>query len=219
MIPGYTNIGAWSPFTNIGAYQNPRLCNLVYRGQDGNIDYTDHVAVMSPSDSQVTIPSQALPANTRWHYVRRQVSDCALESVDSPICEVVIDSAGDMIPATPNPPLDLTIEQLSGGKLKLRWRYTKLAEEVEPTGFNIYMDSGSGFNFASSTATVSYDLGGLAEFSWTSGALTNGQLYRFCVRSYRTAGGETQNTDFVAALADSVGPAAITGLRATFQEI
>jgi hypothetical protein len=203
----------------MGVWQPSRLCHRIYRGQDGNINYDNIVAVMSLAASQVTIPNQALPANTIWHYIRRQVSDCALESDDSPACEVVIDSAGDMIGSTPNPPLDLTIEQLAGAKLKLRWRYTQLAEEITPTGFNIYMDSGSGFNFDTPTATVSYGLGSTGEFEWTSGALTNGQLYRFCVRSYRSGAGETQNTDFVAALADSVGPDAITGLRATWQEV
>ena len=193
-------------------------CHTVYRGQDGNIDYETIQAVMALGASQVSMPNQALPADTRWHYIRRQVSGCGLESDDSPVCEVVIDSSGDMISDTPNPPLDLTIEQLSGGKLKLRWRYTRLAEEIAPTGFNIYMDSGSGFNFDTPTATVPYGLGGMGEFEWISGALTHGLLYRFCIRSYRTGGGETRNTDFVAALADSVGPDAITGLRATWQE-
>jgi len=193
-------------------------CHRIYRGQDGNLDYDNLVAVMDLTDSQISIPDQVLPANTTWHYIRRQASGCGLESDDSPICEVVIDSAGDMIGDTPNPPLDLAIEQLSGGKLRLRWRYTRLAEEIAPTGFNIYMDSGSGFNFETPTATMSYGIGGSGEFQWTSDALVHGQLYRFCVQSYRTGAGETQNTDFVAARADSVGPDAITGLRATWQE-
>lgn len=217
MIFGHSNIGVWSPFVSIGIWQPSRLCHRVYRGQDGHIDYDNIIAIMNLADSQISIPEQALPANTIWHYIRRQVSGCALESDDSPICKVIIDSAGNMIGSTPNPPLDLTIEQLSGGKLKLRWRYTRIEEEIVPTGFNIYMDSGSGFNWETPTATVSYSA--INEFAWTSGALTHGQLYRFCVRSYRTGAGETQNTGFVAALADSVGPEAITGLRATWQEV
>jgi len=216
---GYTNIGLWSAFTNIGMWQSPRMCHSVYRGQDGNMDYNEPVAVMNLADTQVSIPGQDLPANTIWHYIRRQVSGCGLESGDSPACVVEIDSNGDMIGLTPNPPLSLTAEGLSGGRLKLRWRYTRLSEEVTPTGFKIYMDSGSGFDFNNPTATVSYGLGGTGEFKWTSNALTHGKLYRFCVRSYRTSEGETQNTDFVSAVADSVGPDAITGLRATWEEI
>ena len=191
----------------------------VYRGQDGNIDYASPVAEMGLDESQVSISNQSLPAKTIWHYIRRQVSGCGLESLDSSACVVVIDANGDMIGNTPNPPLSARIEKLAGGKLKLRWHYTKIQEEIAPTGFNIYMDSGAGFDFNTPTATVLYARGGDGEFSWTSDPLTHGQVYRFCVRSYRTGAGESGNTNFVAAAADSVGPAAITGLRTSWEEI
>jgi hypothetical protein len=175
---------------------------------------------MNLNAQQISIPDQDLPADTIWHYVRRQVSNCGLEGPASPACVVRIDSAGDMIGNCPNPPLQLTIERLAGAKLKLRWRYTPMSEEAKPAGFRIYMDSGSGFDFGSPTATVQYGLGGTGEFSWTSDALTDGQLYKFCVRSYRTSpDAESQNTDYVSAVADSQGPAAITGLQAAWEEI
>jgi len=194
-------------------------CHTVYRGQDGNMDYDTVQAVMELADTQVSMSIQNLPANTIWQYNRRQTSGCGLESEDSPACIIVIDSNGDMIGSTPNAPVSLTIEKLSGGRLKLRWRYIRLAEEIAPTGFNIYMDSGSGFNFSSPDATVQYGSGGFGEFDWTSDPLVHGQLYRFVVRSYRTGVGESQNTDHVAAAADSVGPDAITDLRASWEEI
>lgn len=193
-------------------------CHTVYRGQDGNIDYDKIQAVMNLNDSQISIANQNLPANTIWHYIRRQVSDCGLESEDSPACVVVVDSTGAMIGKTPNQPLNLTIEKLSNARLNLRWRYSKLGEEVTPTGFKIYMDSGSGFNFASPDATVLYSRGDGVEFRWTSDPLTHGQLYRFCVRTYRDTEGESQNVNYVAARADSEGPDAITGLRTSWQE-
>lgn len=193
----------------------------VYRGQDGNMDYENCVAVMDLDDSQVSILEQELPPDTIWHFIRRQVSECGLESEDSPACAVAIDSAGDMVGNVPNPPLDLIIQGLSEGRFKLRWRYTPIAEEVPPTGFKVYMDSGEGFDFNAPIATVPYNLGGFGEFAWTSDPLTNGQLYRFCVRSYQTGPPitESQNTNFVAAVADSVGPDAITGLRTSWKEI
>ena len=194
-------------------------CHTVYRGQDGNIDYATICAVMELADSQVTIPNQDLPANTIWHYLRRQVSDCGLESDDSPLCVVVIDSNGDTIGDTPNPPHNLTIEKLAGAKLKLRWRYTRISEEIVPTGFHIYMDSGSGFDFGSPDAAVSFNRGRNGEFEWTSGSLNNGQTYKFVVRSYRTDEGESQNTNYAWAVADSQGPDAITNLQASWQEV
>lgn len=193
-------------------------CHTVYRGQDGNLDYDSVVAVMELDDNQVAIANQDLPADTIWHFIRRQVSDCGLESADSPVCVIAIDSTGDMRPEIPNPPLQLTVKQLVGGKLQLQWRYTKIGEEVTPTGFKIYMDSGSGFDFNTPEATVSYG-GAIFTFSWTSDALTHGQAYCFCVRSYREGAGETQNTNYVTAKADSEGPDAITDLRASWEEV
>jgi len=193
---------------------------VLYRGQDGNIDYNSIVAEMGGDDSQVSITNQALPPNTIWHYIRRRVSLCGKESPDSPPCIVAIDSTGEMMGNTPNQPKDLTAERISGGKIKLRWRYTRISEQVAPTGFKIYIDSGGGFNFGSPDAIVAYGIGGIAnEFSWTSEPLTHGQIYRFCVRSYKTGQGESQNTDFVSAVADSIGPDAITGLLASYKEI
>lgn len=201
-------------------------CHTVYSGQDGNIDYDELLAVMDLDDTQVSIAHQNLPPNTIWEYIRRQVSGCGMESDDSPGCIVAIDADGDMIGKAPNKPLSVTVEVLSGGRLKLRWRYTVLNEEVAPTGFKIYMDSGSGFDFDTPQATVLYrsrGTGGLewrgGEFAWASGALSHGQLYKFIVRSYRDGEGESQNTDFVAAVADSVGPSAITNIRATWEDV
>lgn len=168
-------------------WMRPSGCHTVYRGQDGNIDYDNIQAVMSLGDSQVSIPGQGLPVSTIWHYIRRQISGCGLESGDSRACVLIINSEGEMIGNAPNPPLNLIAERLSGGRIRLRWRYTRIAEEISPTGFNIYMDSGSGFDFSSPDATIAYGIGGINnEFSWTSGALTHGQIYRFCVRSHRT---------------------------------
>jgi len=191
--------------------------HTVYRGQDGVFDYDNIQAVMNVSASSVTIPGQGLPANTIWHYIRRQVSHCGLESEDSSPCIVQIDSAGDMIGNTPNPPLNLEIEQLADAKLKLRWRYTRVDEEIAPTGFKIYMDSGEGFDFETPEDTVVYRH--TPEYSWTSDELIDGQLCKFCVRSYRTDAGESQNTNYVSARADSLGPDAITGLSTDWEEI
>lgn len=194
-------------------------CHTVYRGQDGNLDYDKIQAVMNVDQSQVSIGNQDLPPNTIWHYVRRQVSGCGLESPDSLPCIVLIDPAGDMIGNAPNPPVDLTLEGLSNGRFRLRWHYTKSEEEITPTGFNIYMDSGTGFDFNTPEDTVSYGFGGTGEFEWTSDPLTDGQVYRFCVRSYKTGAGETQNTNYVSGIADAIGPDAITGLRASWEEM
>jgi len=198
-------------------------CHTIYRGQDGNMNYNDVQAVMELADSQIAISNQDLPVNTNWRYIRRQVSYCGLESADSPVCDVKIDSSGDVRLAAPNPPLSLTATPQAGGKIKLQWRYSTYNQAVAPTGFRVYIDSGSGFDFETPTATVSAPsvLSRIAgyDFSWTSDALSHGTTYRFCVQSYKTASGETQNTNYVAAVADSVGPNAITDLRSRWEVI
>lgn len=194
-------------------------CYTVYRGQDGDIDYDSVQAVMDLDDSEVTIVGQDLPPGTIWRYIRRQVSDCGMESADSPVAVIPIDSAGDMIAATPNVPMDLQAEQVVGGKIKIKWRYSRLGQEISPTGFNIYIDSGGGFDFDTPDDTVAYNLGGNGEFEWESDALNDGDSYRFCVRSYTTGAGETQNTNYVAEVADSGGPDAVTGLTASWEVI
>jgi len=158
-------------------------CYTVYRGQDGVMDYDKVQAVMDVDDSQVSIPAQALPAGTIWHFVRRQVSDCGLESADSDAAVVVIDSACDMIGRMPNAPQSLEAEQVAGGKIKVRWRYSRLNQEIMPTGFKVYIDSGGGFDFDTADAIIAYDLGGNGEFEWQSDTLSNGQSYKFCVRA------------------------------------
>ena len=191
----------------------------IYRGQDGVIDYESIIATMTLEQAQVSIGDQVLQPNTIWHYIRRKVTDCELESPDSPACIVRIDADGNMIANMPNVPGDLTIEGLSNGRFRLRWRYTKLAEEIEPTGFNIYIDSGSGFDFETPDDVVSYGFGGLGEFEWICDPLTHGLPYRFCVRSYKTDAGETQNTDYVSGIADAEGPEAISGLLTSWIEV
>jgi hypothetical protein len=189
---------------------------VVYRGQDGNIDDDTIVAFMRSTDSRVSIPYQALAANTIWSYIRRLVSDCGLESPDSPDCIVRIEADGDMILAAPNKPMNLTLERLADAKMRLCWRYTAIGQEVPPSGFNIYVDSGSGFNFGSPDAVKNVP-GGNGEYSWTSASLVNGQRYKFCVRAFRSGEGETQNTDYVSGIADSVGPDAIEDIWATVE--
>lgn len=191
----------------------------IYRGQDGNIDYSSAVATMDLTDTEVQISAQALPATTIWHYVRRQLSACALESDPSDPCTVQIDADGDMILDTPNIPDSLAVEQVAGAKLKVRWRYSELGQEIAPTGFRIYIDSGSGCDFDTPDATVAFAQGGGPEFSWTSAALSDGTTYKFCVRAYTTGSGETQNTAFVSAVAKSSGPSGLTGITGSWEVV
>ena len=175
------------------------------------MNYGTAVGTMNLADTQVTIAAQDLPAGTIWNYVRRlKASDCALESPDSPGCEVRITPAGAMIPDAPNIPSNLVAEAIAAGSIRLRWRYCEIRQPVAPTAFRIYVDSGSGFNFTSPSATLTYSFGGGGEFTKTITGLTAGIRHRFCVRSYNgTTLGETQNSNSVSATPVASGPAGL----------
>jgi len=192
----------------------------IYRGQDGVIDHGTVVATMDLADTQVTIAAQDLPAGTIWNYVRRRkASDCALESPDSPVCDVRITPAGAMIADAPNEPSNLQAAALAGGSIRLRWRYCEIRQPVAPTAFRIYIDSGSGFNFATPSSTLTYSFGGGGEFTKTITGLTAGIRHRFCVRAYNSVTlGETQNADSVTATPISTGPAGLPTPMASVEE-
>ena len=204
----------------------PHGGHKVYRSQDGNADNFVAQAFMAPDAESVTIAGQYLPVDTKWHYIRRAVCRHGEESPDSkPPCIIYIDDAGDAEGSSPNPPVNLSATSTAGGKIKLRWRYSCLNQIVKPMAFRVYIDSGSGFDFSSPDDTVTAPngldrAGGSFEINWESDALVHGTNYRFVVRSYNsTTGGETQNTNAVSAIADDTGPAAITGLTASYQEM
>ena len=197
---------------------------VIFGGQDGIIDYATPLAVEPEGTTEITIEGLDLPTDTIWHFVAQNVADCGcgLQSDDSPVCVIRIDAAGDAILAAPNAPLNLTAIGLAAGKVKLRWVYSAIGQAVPPTGFNVYVDSGSGFDFENPDDTVEAYASmsrsaGSDELTWTSEALSHGQLYRFCVRSSNDAGGESQNTNYVSIVADAQGPAAITNVTATWE--
>jgi len=218
--------GRWLGMNLTGGRFWPRFdnCHTVYRGQDGNMDYYDVQAVMENGDSQVSIINQDLPVNTIWHFTRREVSDCGKESpAATPACVVRIGSDGEAIAAAPNAPQLLTGKATAGGKIELKWYYSTLNQPADCDGFRIYIDSGSGFDFDTPDATKTPGLSltrtiAGEEFTWESDALNDGQQYNFCVRSFKTSGGESQNEDYITVTADAQGPAAITDLRSNVQE-
>jgi Concanavalin A-like lectin/glucanases superfamily len=146
-------------------------CHVVYRGQNGSIDYTTVQAVMDLEDSEVTINHQDLPPGTSWDYIRQQVSGCGLVSDDSvPICKVLIDDDGDAFADVPNPPLNLTATAVVGGQIKLRWRYSTVNQKIKPTCFNVYYDDGLGSAYIGNDAAVDPDAVLILHFDGTDGA-------------------------------------------------
>lgn len=187
----------------------------IYRGQDGDIDFNTPVAVMLEGDTRVNIANQDLPAGTIWHYVRKKAAACCgKESIASPLCIVVIDGSGEMIGLTPNSPILLEVQQLFGGAFGVRWTYYTDDQEVQPTGFNIYADSGLGWALA---AQLDYRRG-QTRWLWDSPVYAHGSVVKWLVKSFYTSGGESNNAAFAAAIADAEGPNTQIAMMASFEE-
>ena len=202
-------------FASGKGWMKPAGCHVVYRGEDGVMDYSTIQAVMNVDAADVTIAVQDLPAETSWHYVRRQVSDCGLESANSPICVVEIDAEGEMELPIPNSPSELKIAKAAGGKLLLTWRYIRINEAISPVGFNVYQDSGEGFDYELPAATVRYTRA--SDYKWISPELTDGQLYKYVVRAFASA--EEVNTVTVQENADAQGPVLIDDITVTIEDV
>ena len=200
-------------------WPQPAGCMTAYRGQDGSLEYDTIHAVMNVDAEQVTISNQALPPLTIWQYIRRRVSGCGLESADSPPVICRIDEFGDLILDMPNVPDPVLSVAIAGGKAQLSWRYNPYEEEVSPTHFNIYhAELGSSFDWDNPTDVVVFDLGLAGLFTWESESLEHGKTYLFTVRAEHTDYAETINTNVVSVKVDTVGPPALTDLRAAWEE-
>ena len=192
----------------------------IYRGRDGHIDYDTVVATMTLADETVQIADQDLPAGSIWHFVRRQSRGhgCGVDSADSPICIVYIDETGDMRDAAPNPPTDLIAEPVAGGKVRLRWRYSAYGQECSPDGFAVFQSTDGVFS-DTPTGIVAGGMAPNGEFQWTSAVLSEGNLYRFMLKSFNnTTGGISEPSAVVVASPDDTGPPAIENLIAEVSE-
>jgi len=177
-----------------------------------------------PLPNYITIAAQDLPPGVNY-YNCCNISDCGkMSALATTPVKIIIDDSGEALAKAPNAPLQLTATVTAGGVVVLSWRYSSIGQAVAPSGFRIYIDSGSGFDFNTPSATKAAPaalarIGTGGEFTWTSGALTHGVRHRFCVRSYAASCGESQNTSYVSAVPDSQGPAAITDLSGDWEEI
>jgi len=190
----------------------------IYGGRDGDIDYDTPLATgiaVAAATAEITIE---LPAGSVWHFTRTQVAaDCSLESEPSEPLIVQVAAGGTLLPQSPAEPIGLAAEIAAGGKVRLRWRYNPDGDTIKPTAFFVFIDDGAGFDFSTPDASVTYNPTG--GYNWLSDALTDGVRYRFVVRSYSSVtGGVSQNTAAVAAVADSSGPMAISGLVAIVED-
>jgi hypothetical protein len=199
----------------------------IFRSEDPeNFDWADPDSLVLlqpyPVTGDLSIPSQALTADTTYYYLARAVS--AYGQLSEPVltdaCAVVVQDDGTVEPPVGNEPADLTVTPVAGGVLEVRWRYSEAGQPAVPTGFKIYSVSDDPEPLWTLLATVPYRNRPAA---WRSEALAHETELAVCVRTYKTytfgtgeeaydVDYETANTATVTATADAVGPPAITGL-------
>ncbi len=141
-------------------------------------------------------------------------------NVDSTLSNVLLNTTG-----TANATLDtrrptaivqdsVHIIQLPDGKLRLEWDQDGQAGDA--TNFYIYVDStGTGFDYDNVFGTT-FDNEVSATFNrWTSEELTNGQTYRFSIRTQDDCGNFEYNTSLYEGIADAAAPTACVAFPAT----
>jgi len=186
---------------------------VLFRGtpHPEDIDYTLIVGARFGSGN-VTIPSLPHELETDYWYAARQISmHGRMETNQQTLCYFRRDSAGaadyekpdqivkDSLAATPK----------SGATIRLDWDHTKKSGTT-PTHFNVYYDQGLGAA-SIDTSNPSCLLGTVTRsddghFSYTTGALSNGQGYWFVVQAEDANGNEDNYGTMAYAEADSGGP-------------
>jgi len=119
-----------------------------------------------------------------------------------------VDGTGALIAQFPNAPNTLIATPKEGAKAQLDWKYNTFEQEVAPTVFNVYHNSGAGpIDYGTIQDTVSY-IAGVFQYRATLIGLTDGLTYDFGVRS-KAGANEEQNTNTASALIDGTAPAPV----------
>ena len=127
---------------------------------------------------------------------------------------IILSSAGVDITNQPAPPTALRALAQKAGAVRVEWYYARPAITARtPTGFHVYLGTGSTPNYASPALTVLYTAAIAGTFGGTVPGLANGVTYAVGVRAYN-ATAEEDNTHVVSVTAVTVGPSAVVDLSA-----
>ena len=161
-----------------------RTYNL-YRGTGGisGVDFSTPVGTVEGAESSKTWRDMGHDADARYTYVLRPVRQDAdgndLETPDlSCRVEFETDGDGDWLGDRPGPVEALTAEIISGGEIRLRWRYRTPYGGTAPNDFGIYYGTTPSITPGSPNATESYTADGEYSKDLT---LIDGVAYYFAI--------------------------------------
>ncbi|MBN2377363.1 MAG: hypothetical protein JXD22_13250 [Sedimentisphaerales bacterium] len=189
-------------------------CYLVYRGEGrvGQVNYTSIIA--APTDKgAVNLPDDISHAAGRnYFYAVRRVSGTGRGELGSrSMVRLSLDEQGKRMEPRPNAVSDLSGRAISDGRVELSWYYGPMGQEIEPIGFEVFGDGGSGvIDYENALGQVSFRGGGY--YAFVSSAGEDGQRLRFVVRSVGGNGEDDGNFAVVSAVVDLSGPDGVEGV-------
>jgi hypothetical protein len=141
-----------------------------------------------------TFPWLTHSAGVTYTYRLTSVGGGGVDNLaDEVTADVGFDNAGDWCGNWPNPPADLSVWSRAGGRMELRWTYTREDEQAEPATFNVYHDSGTGvIDFDTVVGSVAYHRGQF-HYRYESEAFPEGARIRWAVRAVSSVGTKEPN--------------------------
>ena len=153
------------------------------------------------------------PAQYRFG-VRAFDSSTGLEeqNVDAAVV-LSLDAAGNDVTRVPFPPVGLRAFAKAGGVVRVEWICPISDPSRLPSGFHVYMTSGSTIDYSKPTTAVPWSSGRFGAFMTDQAGLTDGFVYSIGVRAFNAIG-EESNTVAVSVKADGTPPSLVNSLAA-----
>ena len=175
---------------------------------------SDTLVKVAPAGSTSATLTGLAANSSQWARVQA-VDDYGLsdtESTTGKLKRLAMDGSALLI-AVPNAPTGLSTTPIAGGSIRVAFSYVSNREPAAPSQFNVYIDSGSGFNFGSADATVTAT--GARSYSTTVGPYADALQGKVVVRAESAAGKEEDNMKIVLFVADNAAPDAPASVEVT----
>ncbi|MCX5633388.1 MAG: hypothetical protein NTW93_06930 [Phycisphaerae bacterium] len=160
-------------------WARPAGVQLLYQGQDDNIDF-DRITAASEINEDVLEISSGQPL-TQWLYVVRRVNCSGYEEKTlGAAVRVEFDSFGSLIERSCNKVFIITAKQVDGDRILLKWFYQPIHQAKKIIKFKIYSDNSTGIiDYQNPIGSVNYI--GRKFYQFITGELS-GDSYKFCIR-------------------------------------
>jgi hypothetical protein len=133
------------------------------------------------------------------------------QNIDA-VIDLMLDSSGNDVTGVPQAPVGLRAFPVAGGKVRVEWTCPCGDAWRQPTGFHVYLSSGSSQNYSQPAATVLWSSSKAGSFTSDLSGLMDGVGYAVAVRAFNAVG-EESNTISLAVSADNTPPTPVDSLQ------